>query len=632
MMRFNIKKTNFYYFLLVLVAIIFPLTYYPSIYGVDAFQVIWMANALRDGALFSDNTWLIHPASYFGYYPFSHRAIGVPMFLACLISLLNFFSFGIFGLTEAILAFDIILILIVYKSSRNLGNRLFEEEWSRFIFIAAIILSPNLIHSITMTVSTRIIITIIMIALLNLNLKILSKSINKFKALSYIFLLFLIGLLVHRLWIGMFIPIVCMIIIFFIHKYKKLQLIFIFFFLPLTIIAFFIGLEFFYIDPQKIWSPFFDNSTLIGLITNLSINYALQVGLILLFFPVGIIVILYRIVNLLKESNKGNNLQCSSSNQQFLQKNFYLLLLIVPFSFISVSYYSTVIFLPYLIIFSVYGLIFIKKFISIHFKKLNFIFPLILILLSIGYSFLYVQIYIRINLWYVFILLFICLISYLLTFIIYKYHNRIFSKFSFDIFKFKKGLNLLVLISSILIFTTTTVVGRNEAEFPYLTREEIEVIEFFQNEEIKGLIFVTDRYISERIGGVGFLPTISDRTNSPLSLYYGLIKPDEVYEHTVFSLFKFFELGIYSNLFYPFRFISKDPTTAFFSKLIILNASIQGDRDILRSEYNIQYIISVNNSYSDYGNSEFDSNLIQSLLLKFEPIFSTQHLLIWKIY
>ena len=76
-----IKKPSLYYLVLVLVAIIFPLTTYPRIYGVDAFQVMWMANALRDGALFSDNTWLIHPASYFGYYPFSHRAIGVPMFL-----------------------------------------------------------------------------------------------------------------------------------------------------------------------------------------------------------------------------------------------------------------------------------------------------------------------------------------------------------------------------------------------------------------------------------------------------------------------------------------------------------------------------------------------------------------------
>ena len=170
-LKINVKKPSFYYLFLVLMAIIFPLTLYPRIYGVDAFQVMWMANALRNGALFSENTWLISPFSYFGLYPFSHRAIGVPMFFAFLITLLDFFSFGIFGIAEAILVFNIILILIVYKISRNLGNRLFEEEWSRFVFVAAIVLSPYIIYRTTMDVDTRIIITIIMIVLLNLNLK-----------------------------------------------------------------------------------------------------------------------------------------------------------------------------------------------------------------------------------------------------------------------------------------------------------------------------------------------------------------------------------------------------------------------------------------------------------------------------
>ena len=626
-MKVNIKKIGFYYFLIVLMAIIIPLTYYPTIYGVDAFQLMWMANALRNGALFSEKTWLINPASYFGYYTFSHRAIGIPMLLAFIMSFLNVVSFGVFGIAEAILVLDIFLIIIMYKCSRNLGNMLFEEEWSRIIFVAAMLLSPYLIHSIAMTVSTRIIITIIMIVLINLNLKILYKSINKFKALISIFLLLLIGALVHRLWITLFIPIIFTIVISFIRKYKKLQLIFILLFLPLAVIAFFIGLEFFQIDPQKIWSPFFDNSSLIGLIANLSINYALQIGLILLFFPVGLIITVYKLVNFLKKSREEIFFQYSSSNQQ---KNLYLLLLILAFSFSSISYYSTVIFLPCLIIFSVYGLIFIKKYISIYFKKLNCIFPLILLFLSIGYSLLYVQIYIDINLWYAFILLYVSLISYLISIIIYKYRYNILSKFSVNFFKFKKGLNVLVLIFSILIFTTTTVVGRNEAEFGYLTEEEIKVIEFFQYEEIKGLIFVTDIYISERIGGVGFLPTLSYRENSPLSLYYGFISPDEVHENTVFSLFRLFEL--FSNLFYSFRFISIDPTTALLSKLIELNATVQRDRDILFFEYNIQYIISVNNTDSNYGNSGFESNLIQSLQLEFEPVFSTSHLLVWKIY
>jgi len=217
----HLKNINLYYLVLVLVAILIPIIHYPRIYGVDAFQVIWMANALRDGALFSENTWLIHPASYFGYYPFSHRAIGVPIFLAFLTSFINFISFGIFGLTEAILTYDIILILIIYKSSRNLGKRLFEEEWSRFLFVAAILLSPNVIYDTTMTVSTRIIITITMIVLLNLNLKIICKEkYNKFKIILFLFLLLLIGALAHRLWMVTVITIIFMTFTIFIRKYN----------------------------------------------------------------------------------------------------------------------------------------------------------------------------------------------------------------------------------------------------------------------------------------------------------------------------------------------------------------------------------------------------------------------------
>ena len=263
-LNINIKKSSLYYFILILVALIFPLTTYPRIYGADAFQVMWMANALREGALFSDNTWLISPFSYFGFYPFSHRAIGVPIFLGFIISLLNFLSFGIFGLTEAILTFNIILILIIYKSSRNLGNRLFEEEWSRFVFVAAVLLSPNLISETTMIVSTRIIITVVMISLLNLNLKVLNndnKNINKFKTSIFLILLLLVGALAHRLWLATIITIIFMIFTVFISKYKKLLRFTVFLILPISIIAFFIGLGFFFIDPQKIWSPFFDNST-----------------------------------------------------------------------------------------------------------------------------------------------------------------------------------------------------------------------------------------------------------------------------------------------------------------------------------------------------------------------------------
>lgn len=630
----NIQKTSLYYLVLVLVAIIFPLTYYPRIYGKDGFQVIWMANALREGALFSDNTWLIHPTSYFGYYPFSHRAIGVPIFLAFLISLLNFFSLGIFGITEAILAFNIILIIIIYKSSRNLGKRLFEEEWSRFIFVAAILLSPNVIYDTTMTVSTRIIITIVMIVLLNINLKVLNndnKNINKFKTTLFMILLLLVGALAHRLWLVTTITIIFMIFTVFIRKYKKLQHITIFLILPLSIIAFFVGLEIFGLDPSKIWSPFFDNSTLIGVSTNLSIDYALKAGLILLFFPVGVIITLYKLTILLKKSDDEKKVQFNNKNQQFIRMNFYLLLFIVTFSFMAPSFYAIVIFLPIIIFFSVQGLIYIKKLISTFSKKLDWVFPLILLFPSVGYSLLYVEIILQINLWYMFALLIISLLFYLFVIIISKYHSILLIKDSLISFKLQKWFVGFVLIISILIFTTTTVVGRNTAvdsnpypwENSYLTEEEIEIIEFFQNEDVEGLIFcAAGPLIAERIAGYGFLPSFFDRVYDGKNIYYGFVTQEEVYENTEFSLLEL-------DRFRFFIYNKNNSIRALMNSIINLSVSVKGDLETLRS-YNVQYIISINEIFLLGGINNWP--LIQSLPSTLSPVFSTEHLLVWKIY
>ena len=634
-LNIKIKKSSLYYFVLVLVAIIFPLTTYPRIYGVDAFQVMWMANALKEGVLFSDNTWLIHPTSYFGYYPFSYRAIGVPIFLAFLMSLLNVFSFGILGITEAILAFNIILIIIIYKSSRNLGNRLFEEEWSRFVFVAAILLSPNVISDTTMTVSTRIIITIVMIILLNINLKMLTNdnsNKNKLKTTVLLFLLFLVGALVHRLWMFTVVTIIFMIFTVFIRKYKKLQKLIVFLILPICIIAFFVGLGFFYVDPQKIKSPFFDNSTLIGVSTNLSIHYVLQVGLILIFFPVGVIITLYKLVYLLKIPEEKRE-QPKNNNPQFLRKNFYLLLFIVPFSFMAPSFYAIVIFLPIIIIFSVYGLIYIKKFISNFSKKLDWIFPMVVLFFSVGYSFLYVQMIFRIDLWYMYVLFSIALFIYLVSFIIHKYNRKIKSKFSFiniNNHKLLQGSEVLVLILSIVIFSTTTVVGRwrtiDSSPYPwenrYLTEEEKEIITFFQDEDIFGLIYTNIPLIASRISGVGFLPVFSDKSLIGNTLYYGFISQNEVHEHTAFSL-----SGLSTLRFFTFN--EPNPTRSFRNSIIPLNVSLEGDLNALRSEYNVQYIITGNGTVLSTGASW---PLIQSLPTAFTPVFSTQHLLVWKMY
>ncbi len=541
----TIKKPSLYYLVLVLVAIIIPLTTYPLIYGVDAFQLIWMANALKEGALFSDNTWLISPFSYFGYYPFSHRAIGVPMFFAFLMSLLEFLSFGVFGITEAVLMFDIILIIIIYKCSRNLGNKLFEEEWSRFVFVAAILLSPNAIQDFAMTVSTRIIITIVMLVLLNLNLKILQKGTKiQFKTTIFMILILLVGALAHRLWMNTVITIIFIIFTLLIRKYKKLHHLSVFLIIPLSIIVFFFGFEFFGLDRfgYSSYANFIDISIF------LSLYYVYAVGLITLFFPFGVLITVYKLTftfdnfNLFFKSKK-KKIQPTNTRHELTDRFYYLLLFLIPLLFfVFTTFYAIVVFLPIIIIFSVQGLIYVKNYISSFSKKLKWVFPILLLFLLMGYYLLRLEIYSKIIFWDVFLFMLGSLILFLSVFTVNNYNNLNFSRVSFDPHKLKNGVWIIALTISILASSVINVEASRfdnvNSPYPwenrYLTDEEIEIIEYLQNEDIDGVIFVSDPYISQRIGGVGFLPTFCEAVKIGLPLFYDIITPNYVYENTEF--------------------------------------------------------------------------------------------------
>ena len=631
----TIKKTSLYYLVLVLVAIIIPLTTYPLIYGVDAFLYIWMANALKDGALFSNNTWLISPFSYFGYYPFSFTPIGVPMFLAFLMSFLEFVSFGIFGITEAILAFDIIIIIIIYKSSRNLGNRLFKEEWSRFVFVAAILLSPNAIQDFAMTVSTRIIITIVMLVLLNLNLKILQKGTKiQFKTTIFMILILLVGALAHRLWMNTVITIIFVIFTLIIRKYKKLHHLSVFLIIPLCIIVFFLGFEFFGLDRYGYSS----DANFIDISIFLSLYYGYAVGLITIFFPFGVLITVYKLTfsfdnfNLFFKSKK-KKIQPTNTRHELTDRFYYLLLFLIPLLFfVFTTFYAIVVFLPIIIIFSIQGLIYVKNYIANFSKKLEWIFPILLLSSLMVYYLLRFEIYSNIILGGVFLFLLVSLILFLSVFTINNYNNLNFSRVSFDPHKLKKGVWIIALTISILAYSIINVEASRfdniNSPYPwenrYLTDEEIVIIEYLQNEDIYGLIFVSDTYISKRIGGVGFLPTFSEPVKIGIPIFYDLITPNYIYENTEFSLDELLRFTF-------FNFTQTNPINELRSYIKNLDVRNGNDLDTLIS-YNIQYIITINETYQSGGVNNW--LLVQSLQQSesFEPVFITHHLLIWKIY
>ena len=634
----TIKKTSFYYYILIFAAIIILLTNYPRLNGVDAFQVMWMAKALQNGALFSDNTWLISPFSYFGYYPFSHRAIGVPMILAFLMSLLEFLSFGTFGLTEAVLVFNIILIIVIYKTSRNLGDRLFEEGWSRFVFVAAILFSVNVIQNFVMTVSTRIIITITMIVLLNISIKLLEKDAKiRFKTIIVVILVLLIGALAHRLWMNSVITIIFLIFTLFIRKYKKLYHLSVFLIIPISIFTFFFGFEIFGLFQYGFSADanFLDTSIF------LSLYYVYAIGLITIFFPFGVIITLYKLTfsfndfhSFFKKKKKLPELM--ATNPKSRDCFYFLLLFLIPFLFfIFTTFYAIVIFLPIIVIFSVQGLVYIKNLFSnftIFSSKLGWVFLLIPVFLLTGYCLLRIEIYLRIAFVDIMLLSLVSLALFLLVFLIIKYNNLGLSFSSLDSQKLKKFFWIVLLtlsfLASPIIYVESSRKDGFNSPYPwdnsYLTDEEIQIIDCFKGEDVNGLIFVTDVLIAERIRAVGFLPTFSEAVAIGIPLFYGIISPNYVYENTKFSLKDFFSLIF-------FNFTQIDPINELRSNIKNLDLRNENDLDTLIS-YNIQYIITINETYQSGGVNTW--LLIQSLLQSelYQPVFATQHLLVWKIY
>ena len=306
MKRRTIKAHDFYYFLLVLFVIVLILNHYPKLYGKDAFEVMWMAQAIKNGALFSENSWLIHPASYFGYYPFSIRAIGIPFILSLILSFLNLISLG---LTEAVLVFDIILVLIIYKVSRSLGESLFEEEWGRFLFTATILLSQYILDTIIMTVSTRIITTIVMIIFLDLSVKILNGSIKKIKAIFFGVIVFMCGILSHRLSLATIITLFLLIFTYLARKSKTVTRLTIYLVIPLCVIALLAGILIFQplvfnflsrLDPNDTFSQFINEESIFGIGISLAWFYIWNIGLNSIFFPIGVYSLIKQLFSLLK--------------------------------------------------------------------------------------------------------------------------------------------------------------------------------------------------------------------------------------------------------------------------------------------------------------------------------------------
>lgn len=115
----------------------------------------------------------------------------------------------------------------------------------------------------------------------------------------------------------------------------------------------------------------------------------------------------------------------------------------------------------------------------------------------------------------------------------------------------------------------------------------------FKIEQSPGGYFSNVEFIADRLSAVGFMPVVYDSNGIGTALYYGFITPEEVHQHTSFSLSHISRLNFFS-------LDRIDPIRESRSNILRLNVSLETDLNELKTEYKVQYIITVNDNLTGY--------------------------------
>lgn len=625
------SKENLYYLFVFTIGFIIQIINYPKIYGVDAFDLIWMAQAINEGALFSSNTWLIHPLSYLGYYPFSHRAIGVPLILALITLIIKPLSLGI---TEAIFIFNMILQILLFKSVHTMGKKLFKEEKYRLIFIISIFISPFVLRETIMTVSSRIFITLIMFTILNQIFDYINGNGHITKKNIFIIIASIIsGIFLHRLWLVTLMPVGILIFIKILSKKKKYWYYFAIILIMAMGLSFFIGIygftDKYLVRIESLLPSFMAVKSVDGRVLLITYYLGSGLGIISIFFPIGLIFILKTTFMEIKENFNSEN-----KNPEHLvniEKFVFLLVFMIPFLLlIKFITYSIVVFLPILVIISIYGLKYFENTLYYQIKHNNRYILLFLILFSGVFSIVNFKHYPKLN--YGLILLSILPLLILSFFLITKkVKNKSMQLVKlFNNKAFLKEVKICIVISSILLFslvsTDITIINRTDSPYPwenlYVTSEEEAVIDYFHNVEINGYIFITEKTIETRIGSIGDLPTFNGKISSGRILWHEFIEPEEVYNLTGFSSNS---MSI-SKIFFVLNYQGANPSSYLENQIRELNMTQEEAQEIFVT-LNVEYVVSPKFLYQ-----KRTYNLTSTLEICYTPVFETENLFVWKMF
>ena len=602
-------------FFIGLVSILIRIPKIPHIYGYDGFEIIWMAYAIKNGALIGQQTWLIHPLSYLGFYPFSQYPIGLPLILAA------FLAIGI-PLTISLVTIDILLTVICVIGAYKLSKMFFQKEIYKNTFLIMILLGSKDFYNYTyFTLHPRG----VLLALSPWFLYFLFKIREEKKLFSSIKLLalFSVMILFYRIsWLYLiYLVSFAFMTIFSVKKIneygvkilgsKVLKTVFLFSAVGILVVGFMITPDF----DVSLQSPIIEGTTIISQIVTLGMIYFSSLGIISLFLPIGLLSILF-----IEKS------VCA-------KKRMFLLITIL---FMALSWkipvYSIVLFLPIFAWISVLG---IKTSVDMIEKRMKFKYPAYLICSSVilGAAIVFHIIY-SLAIVSVIITYFVTLG----TIIIYG----VFVSFQRYILKIRVKHWMQIFIFSIIIGNVFFLQKPYEGQERYasigvapftvdysqnhITEDELLVINYIKTE---GIIITSSTTLARRIGGMGFLPTIPGyHIEHPL--FYGWVLVEEVINNTQFNLTEFIDS-------FSLKYQGESYEDHILSQIRHLNITRVTTINTLIS-LNIQYFVAIKNPsdnsiypclFHPYGNSSY---YIFDSLNRLNPTFSTDYLAVFKIY
>ena len=614
-----VMKENQSLSLLIVINLLLRIPRVPGVIGDDVFVVLWMGRIAQEGDFAN---WTLTPLSIFGMYPFSGYPIGIPLLFG--------FAFWLgLSIESAILVFSMTFCVIGLLGAYSLGKEIFSDAQAILLFATAYSLSHLFLRFTYSTLPARGPFLAILPWFLWASVKFARKKKLKDGLVSggLLFTLFLIhglALFTFILYLGVFLGYLCIIVIerllmtrvggiqqrfsVFASSHvtisaiiarassKKLKRFILWSTLLAAILAaYLIGLTILSIDPRKTAPILMPNDTILGMSINLIVDYGLRLGVLSWFFPLGIVASFHNDYN---------------TNRWRLH---FVLIPMVAFT-IPLSKYASVVFLPVMIYYSVYGA-------SIAWKEKTRK-PVLFSLLAftVSYSALY-------HLYVVYLppfaLGFAILVGLVLVGLSVLEITARLSRTT-HMLSANNGWRILVLV--IICFSIVTTDGLTQSsDTSYITEDEKTVIAFLSSLSETGVVFVNNPLVARRLQAYS-IPAIR-AFNEPIGLNLGWITPDQIIENTYIE----FSLGSFLLNGDIFSYEGLYPEAILWSSLYgldLTNSTCYSEA----IEYNLDFVL-VEKEGSEYSNryAEQYCALLHSAPLACELVLETESLALFRL-